>query len=47
MSTPTTLRLAGPDAPDFWLHDMMLRHAGSGAAIDIEALKAQARSRLP
>ncbi|MGB8549922.1 MAG: NAD-glutamate dehydrogenase domain-containing protein, partial [Xanthobacteraceae bacterium] len=33
--------LAGPDAPDFWLHDMMLRHAEDGAAIDIEALKSK------
>jgi glutamate dehydrogenase len=33
--------LAGPDAPDFWLHDMMLRHAEDGAAINIEALKSK------
>jgi glutamate dehydrogenase len=32
--------LAGPDAPDFWLHDMMLRRPG-GAAIDFDALKSK------
>jgi glutamate dehydrogenase len=32
--------LAGQDAPDFWLHDMMLRRAG-GAALDFDALKSK------
>src|SRR5262249_1394251 len=32
--------LAGPDAPDFWLHDMMLRPAAA-ATVDIEALKSK------
>jgi glutamate dehydrogenase len=33
------VELAGPDAPDFWLHDMMLRHAA--AMVDIDALKSK------
>jgi len=32
--------LAGPDGPDFWLHDMMLRRAADGA-LDFDALKSK------
>jgi glutamate dehydrogenase len=32
--------LAGPDAPDFWLHDMVLRQAGS-EPVEIQALRSK------
>ncbi len=34
------IALTGADAPEFWLHDMMLRHGGS-AVVDLKGLKAR------